>query len=120
MPIHSYPPCPGCGQPLVRKPAGRCPQCGAEVAAFVATERDRETRIEKVVAVISTFLVVTVLVIGGGLGAIEGIAMYAAAGAFVWYLAKGTFWSRRDTQSEGGSPDPAPDAPGSDRPQLRS
>jgi Ca2+/Na+ antiporter len=65
------------------------------VAQFVADERDRETRIEQVVAVVSTILVVTVMVLGGGLGIFEGILMYAAAGAFVWYLAKGTFWSRR-------------------------
>ena len=95
MPVHSYPPCPGCGAKLVRKPGGHCPRCGADVARFVAEQRDRETRIEKVVAVISTVLVVTVLVLGGGLGLVEGAAMYAAAGIFVWYLAKGTFWSRR-------------------------
>jgi hypothetical protein len=95
VPVHNYPPCPGCGQPLVRKPAGRCPHCNAEVADFVAAERERETRIEKIVAIVSTILVATVLVLGGGLGLIEGIAMYAAAGAFVWYLAKGTFWSAR-------------------------
>ncbi|HZR85031.1 MAG TPA: hypothetical protein VFD92_28305 [Candidatus Binatia bacterium] len=110
MPIHNTPDCPGCGQPLVRKPAGRCPHCGAEVAAYVAAERDRETRIEKVVAVISTFLVVTVLVVGGGLGAIEGVAMYAAAGAFVWYLAKGTFATRgslpSDFRTRGSLPSP--------------
>jgi hypothetical protein len=91
MPVHSYPPCPGCGALLVRKPAGRCPECGAEVAAYVVAERERESRIERVVAVLSTVLVVTVLVIGGGFGVLEGIAMYAIAGAFVWYLAKGTF-----------------------------
>jgi hypothetical protein len=91
MPVHSYPPCPSCGKDLIRKPAGRCPHCGAEVAAYVAAERDRETRIEKVVAVVSTILVVTVLVVGGGLGAVEGALMYAGAGVVVWYLAKGTF-----------------------------
>ena len=119
MPVHSYPPCPGCGQPLIRKPAGRCPACGAEVAAFVAAERDRETRIEKVVAVVSTFLVVTVLVFGGGLGAIEGVAMYAAAGAFVWYLAKGTFWSRRgaDAAVEPGRDAPSDAGAGSSQPR---
>jgi hypothetical protein len=106
MPVHHHPPCPGCGRPLVRKPAGCCPHCGADVAAYVAAERDRETRIEKVVALISTFLVVTVLVFGGGLGAIEGVAMYAAAGAFVWYLAKGTFWSRRSATPAGGADGP--------------
>ena len=74
----------------------------------------------QVVAVVSTILVVTVLIFGGGLGIFEGALMYAAAGVAVWYLAKGTFWSRRDTQSPGGSPDPVPGAPVSDRPQLRS
>ncbi len=44
-----------------------------------------------------------VLVLGGGLGLFEGVLMYAAAGAFVWYLAKGTFWSRRSDQT-GGQP----------------
>ncbi|HEY8516857.1 MAG TPA: hypothetical protein VIS07_15215 [Candidatus Binatia bacterium] len=101
MPVHHYPPCPGCGAKLVRKPGGRCPSCGADVARFVAEQRDRETRIEQVVAVISTILVVSVLVFGGGLGLFEGVLMYAAAGAFVWYLAKGTFWSRRADASPG-------------------
>ena len=100
MPVHNAPPGPGCGEKLIRKPAGRCPHCGAEVAQFVADERDRETRIEQVVAVISTILVVTVMVLGGGLGLFEGVLMYAAAGAFVWYLAKGTFWSRRSGGTE--------------------
>jgi hypothetical protein len=99
MPVHNYPPCPGCGEKLIRKPAGRCPHCGAEVAQFVADERDRETRIEQVVAVVSTILVVTVMVLGGGLGIFEGVLMYAAAGAVVWYLAKGTFWSKRSDSS---------------------
>jgi len=100
MPVHSYPPCPGCGEKLVRKPAGRCPHCGADVAQFVSDERDRETRIEQVVAVISTILVVTVLIIGGGFGIFEGIFTYAVAGVVVWYLAKGTFWSRRSGAAE--------------------
>ncbi len=116
MPIHSRPPCPSCGKPLVRKPGGRCPECGAPVAAFVAAERAREERIEKVVAIVSTVLVVTVLVFGGGLGAIEGALAYAAAGALVWYLAKGTFWSRRGSDQPEGTPrDPRPPAPRDDR-----
>lgn len=93
MPIHSHPPCPECGEKLVRKPAGRCPNCGASVTAFVTAERRREERIEKVVAIVATILVATILLVGGGLGALEGVLMYAAAGVFVWYLAKGTFWS---------------------------
>ena len=113
MPVHSYPPCPGCGAKLVRKPGGHCPHCGADVARFVAAERDRETRIEKVVAVVSTILVVTVLVLGGGLGLLEGAAMYAAAGVFVWYLAKGTFWSRRAAAGSSEVPADPPDQTGS-------
>jgi len=104
MPVHSHPPCPSCKQPLVRKPAGRCPSCGAEVAAFVAAERDRETRIEKVVAIISTLLVVTVLIFGGGFGVVEGAVMYAAAGAFVWYLARGTFGGAPRSASDRSRP----------------
>jgi len=96
MLVHQYPPCPGCGEKLVRKPAGRCPTCGIEVADFVAGKRDREERIEKVVAVVSTLLVITVMVIGGGFGVIEGVLMYAAGGALVWYLAKGTFGNDRE------------------------
>lgn len=98
MPVHQYPPCPGCGEKLIRKPAGRCPHCGVEVADYVVEERDREERIEKVVAVVSTILVISVLVIGGGFGVLEGILMYAAGGAFVWYLAKGTFGNNRDPE----------------------
>ncbi len=105
MPVHSHPPCPGCGEPLVRKPAGRCPRCGADVTTFVVAERQRETRIEKVVAIVSTILVVTVLALAGGLGLVEGIAMYAAAGAFVWYLAKGTFFARRRNGEPPGTAD---------------
>jgi len=93
MPVHSYPPCPECGEKLIRKPAGKCPHCGAQVAEFVVAERDREEKIEKVVAVVSTILVVTVMVLGGGLGVFEGVLMYAAAGALVCSMTKGTFWS---------------------------
>lgn len=105
MPIHQYPPCPGCGEKLIRKPAGRCPNCGAEVAEFVVEQRDREEQIEKVVAVVSTVLVISVMVIGGGFGVIEGVLMYAAGGAFVWYLAKGTFGNNREPEAE-KSPEP--------------
>ncbi|MBM4243333.1 MAG: hypothetical protein FJ148_05885 [Deltaproteobacteria bacterium] len=101
MPVQTYPPCPGCGEKLIRKPAGRCPHCGADVAQFVSDERDRETRIEQVVAIVSTILVVTVMILGGGLGIFEGVLMYAAAGVFVWYLAKGTFWSKRSGDTRG-------------------
>ena len=104
MPVHSYPPCPTCGEKLVRKRAGRCSSCGAQVAAFVEAERQREEKIEKVVAIISTFLVVTVLVLGGGFGVIEGVLMYALAGAAVWYHAKRTYWSQTLREAPEGVP----------------
>ncbi len=96
MPVHNYPPCPECGEKLIRKPAGCCPACGAEVTAFVARERQRETRIEKVVAIVGTALMLGVLVLGGGLGVVEGLLAYAIGGAAVWTLARGTFYGRDD------------------------
>jgi len=83
--------CPSCGELLVRKPGGRCPSCSAQVAAHVVAERDRETRIEKVVAVVATALVLGMSVFTVGSGLIEGIAVYAGAGALVFYLARKTF-----------------------------
>jgi hypothetical protein len=75
----------------VRKPGGRCPACGAEVAAHVEAARAREERIERIVAVIGTALVLGVSVLTAGLGLVEGVAAYAAAGAVMFYLAKKTF-----------------------------
>lgn len=83
--------CPSCDQQLVRKPGGRCPQCGTSVAAHVAAERERETRIEKAVAVVATLLVLLVSVLTMGLGLVEGALAYAGAGALVWCFARKTF-----------------------------
>jgi hypothetical protein len=75
----------------VRKPGGRCPSCGAEVARHVADARAREERIERVVAVIGTGLVVLVFAFTAGLGLIEGLLAYAGAGAVMFFLATKTF-----------------------------
>jgi hypothetical protein len=91
VPLRQRIDCPQCGTALVRKPGGRCPSCGAAVARHVQTERDREERIERVVAVVGTALVIVVFAMTAGLGAIEGIAMYAGAGALMFYLARKTF-----------------------------
>ena len=95
MPLVTHPPCPGCGTPLVRKPAGRCPHCGAAVAAYVADVRDREERTEKIVAVISTILVVALFLATGGFGVFEGVLAYAIAGAVVWVVAQKTFFTKK-------------------------
>lgn len=84
--------CPGCGVRLRRKPGGRCPECGAEVARHVQDARAREERIERVVAVVSTVLVLLVFTFTSGLGLVEGVAAYAVGGALVWFLAKRLFF----------------------------
>lgn len=91
MPIAQHIDCPECGERLIRKPGGRCPNCGADVREHVVTERERETRIEKVVAVISTILVLGLAVFAGGCNLVEGVLVYAVGGALVWFWAKRTF-----------------------------
>ena len=92
MPIFRRIDCPQCGKRLVRKPAGRCPECGADVRHHVQEEREKETRIDQVIAVVSTILVIALFLFIGGLKAFEGVAAYALAGAVIWWLAKRTFW----------------------------
>lgn len=91
MPITTQIDCPGCGKPLIRKPGGRCPECGADVREHVVAERDRETRIDKIVAIISTILVVSLSIFAGGCNLIEGVLAYVAAGALIWYWGRRTF-----------------------------
>jgi UPF0716 family protein affecting phage T7 exclusion len=57
--------------------------------------RGREERVEKIVAVIGTALVLLVFLLTSGLGLVEGIAMYAAAGAAMFYAARKTFKPNR-------------------------
>ena len=77
----------------MRKTGGKCPACGEVVTEHVARARLREKRIEQVVAVVATALVLALFMFSGGLGLIEGVLIYAAAGVGVWYWGKGTFWS---------------------------
>jgi hypothetical protein len=58
----------------------------------VVQERERETRIERVVAVFSTILVVGVSLLVGGCTVVEGVIAYAVAGILMWVLAKRTFF----------------------------
>jgi hypothetical protein len=91
MPIRSRVACPGCGAELRRKPGGRCPACGTSVVQHVRAEHDREERIEKIVAVVGTVLVVGVLAMTSGVGLVEGALAYGGAGAAMFYLARKTF-----------------------------
>jgi len=91
VPIRQRVACPGCGAELRRKPGGRCPACNTAVTEHVQTVRDREERIERVVAVVGTVLVAAVLGLTAGVGLIEGALAYAGAGAVMFYLARKTF-----------------------------
>jgi len=62
------------------------------VRRHVGRARRREERIEKVIAVTSTALVLTLFAIAGGLRWAEAIAVYAAAAAAVWWFARRTFF----------------------------
>jgi len=101
MPVPLRIPCPHCGKVLYRKREGRCPECGGVVSAHVDAVRDREERIEKVVAVVGTALVILVFLLTSGLGLVEGVMMYAGAGAAMFYLAKKTFKPNRRNEENG-------------------
>src|SRR5439155_427042 len=79
------------GQQLFRPAGGPCRVCGGDVARHVEATQAREERIERVVAVIGSALVVLVFAVTTGLGLIEGVLAYAGAGALVFYLARKTF-----------------------------
>jgi hypothetical protein len=91
MPVLQKFHCPECGVEMTRRPAGRCPSCKTDVREHVAEERDRETRIEKVMAVVATVLVLGLSLFAGGCSVVEGVLVYAAAGVLVWYWGKRTF-----------------------------
>ncbi len=96
MPVRSQITCPACEAPLIRKPGGRCVSCGADVRAHVLYERAREARIERIVAVMSTVLVLSVSLFAGGCTIVEGVIAYAIAGAAMWFIAKRTFYEERE------------------------
>ncbi len=95
MPVATKIDCPECDQPLIRKPGGRCPNCGTDVRDHVLKARLREKRIEQVMAVISTILVLGVSLLVGGCSVVEGVLVYAVAGAVMYYLAQKTFFERK-------------------------
>jgi endogenous inhibitor of DNA gyrase (YacG/DUF329 family) len=92
VPLTTQVDCPRCGVRLHRKPGGRCPECGAEVAEHVQAARTREERIERIVAVVSTLLVLLLFVMSSGIGLLEGVAAYVVGGALVWFFAKRLFF----------------------------
>ena len=92
MPIRTKIECPECEADLVFKRGGKCPNCGASISEHVAKVRARERRIEQVVAIIATALVLGVFVMTAGLDLIEGVVVYAVVGATMFFLARRTFF----------------------------
>ena len=76
---------------MVRKTGGCCPNCGEIVTEHVARERQREKRVEQIVAIVATAAVLALFLWAGGVGLFEGVLVYAVAGVAVWYWGKGTF-----------------------------
>ncbi len=91
MPIRTKIECPNCETDLVVKRGGVCPNCGAPITEHVARMRARERRIEQVVAIVASALVLTLFVFTSRIGLIEGIAVYAAVGATIFFIARRTF-----------------------------
>ena len=91
MPIRTKIECPECETDLVIKRGGVCPNCGASITEHVARVRARERRIEQVVAIVGTVLLVGFFVVTSGASLLEGLAAYAIAGAAMYWIARRTF-----------------------------
>jgi predicted amidophosphoribosyltransferase len=91
MPLRTKIECPECAADLIVKRGGVCPNCGAAISEHVAKMRARERRIEQVVAIIGTILMVAVFLVTSGASLLEGIAAYAIVGATMYWLARRTF-----------------------------
>jgi hypothetical protein len=91
VPLRTKIECPQCNADLVVKRGGVCPSCGARISEHVARVRAREKRIEQVVAVIGTVMVVGVALVTSGATLLEGVAAYAIVGGVMYFLARRTF-----------------------------
>ena len=91
MPLRTKIECPMCATDLVVKRGGVCPNCGKPITEHVARVRARERRIEQVVAIIGSALVVGLFLVTSGASLLEGIAVYSGVGAVIYYLARRTF-----------------------------
>jgi len=92
MPLRTRIECPECETDLVVKRGGVCPNCGARITEHVARIQKRERRIEQIVAIVATALVLGTFLVTSGASLLEGIAAYAVAGAVMYFLARKTFF----------------------------
>lgn len=92
MPLRTKIECPECEADLAVRRGGVCPNCGARITKHVARVQRRERRIEQVVAIVGTALVLGLFLTTSGASLLEGIAAYAVAGAVMYFLAQRTFF----------------------------
>ena len=92
MPLRTRIECPECETDLVVKRGGVCPNCGARITEHVARVQKRERRIEQIVAIVATALVLGTFLVNSGASLLEGIAAYAVAGTVMYFLARKTFF----------------------------
>src|SRR5437762_6422249 len=90
MPLKTRIECPECEADLTVKRGGVCPNCGARITEHVARVQRRERRIEQVVAIVATALVLGLFLATSGASLLEGVAVYAIAGAVIYFLAQRT------------------------------
>lgn len=74
--------------------AGACPNCGARISEHVARVRRREHRIEQVVAIAGTALVLGLYLATSAASLLAGFAAYAR-GVVPYFLAQRTFFGFR-------------------------
>ncbi len=91
MPLGSTINCPSCDAPLLHRPGGCCPRCGADVREHVQHEHERETRVDQIAAVVSTLLLLGASLFIGGCSLVQGVFAYATAGVVMWLVARKTF-----------------------------
>jgi hypothetical protein len=92
VPLRTKIECPECEADLAVKRGGVCPNCGARISEHVARVRRRERRIEQVVAIVGTALVLGLFLATSGASLFEGVAAYALVGAVLYFLAQRTFF----------------------------
>ena len=91
VPLRTKIECPECETDLVYKRGGKCPNCGIDITDHVARIRARERRIEQIVAIVGSALVLGLFLMTLGVGMVEGIAVYAVIGAAVFFWGRRTF-----------------------------
>ena len=91
-------PVPSADRPYTTNARAAAPRAGQRSAPTLNRPANAKNGLKKSWAVIGTGLVLAVFVLSGGTGLLEGVAVYAIAGAALFYAAKKTFTPNRPAQ----------------------